>query len=909
MGFSNNAIGFFLQLEDQVSPKTPGIARGYSSFVKKMDTYNRQLFKSTTKGIGSLDALAKSLKDLPKTALKSYGTMMRTLQRQVRPLKQPIEFTTTGTGKKKFQDTISEAVARAFEKATIKLSATVPSRRSKLFDTSVGLRQLYKKIPQPPDLQGRVSIPGYAKGRAPMRVARGAGPRIDDQLAVLARDELVAPADAAKRILDIAGQAKNLAGKFTALPADFDQNLARVQNLMKAIPLHQGLANTGLNPASAKLVKSGLKEADVLMKKLIADSTSMNKTWRMRLLPVFSEMNQSVKTLKHEADGALGPVEKLLGKILTPTQMIATMEGIRGFKDAIGGTHSGLSSAANVGGLASAAEGFVGSMNDINSVLQLSGKDFDDFETKLMNSYRAIRVGTRDLGKFMEVVSGLVHRGVGKDLSVELAGGIEQFSAATHSALGPVEDLSTTLAQKFNLSVGDTIDQLGLYQKIAAKAKVAGGTIIDTLSEATKEQAAFFQGLSPEASKTALSTLAKIAAAGESAHQGFGKDLVEMLTRGISNPNAMPLLAGVFGKNPGQIQAMLKSGNTEALLETVRTLQGANPMQFKAFAEVVGIDADKLRDVATFAGKAADSLKTLNPVMQKTGQGTQDLSDAAANATTWYQRLGASIKNWISGSAAVNYAVDASASIGGHVANITEGALGAYAAIKGPKAAMELLWSSVKKGGGMVGRGGAAAGRFGVSAASRLGTAAMAAGTSNLASRLGSIGAGAIGTAGRLAGGPLALLLSTQGSLGGSGDEDGGFKDIMDGKVDTTSYAAKQLAMEKQIYAEEHPFKNALFGFDADTPGLLAAANARLAKGEIPTSMQGLNLPTKSAIDTVSGGVPVNIDSEDQVKAQNTTNALLMKILDKLPGGLGSGVGGTGLPGGSLLDRAAGGGF
>ena len=96
MGFSADAIGFLLQLDDQLTPGLAKAGKAYAKFTKDIDRYNQKTVKSVGKAFAQMASLAESFEKMPQMAAASYRKTAAAVQRQQKPMKVKVELTLSG---------------------------------------------------------------------------------------------------------------------------------------------------------------------------------------------------------------------------------------------------------------------------------------------------------------------------------------------------------------------------------------------------------------------------------------------------------------------------------------------------------------------------------------------------------------------------------------------------------------------------------------------------------------------------------------------------------------------------------------------------------------------------------------------------------------------------------------------
>ena len=237
--------------------------------------------------MGALSSLVESFERLPKTASAAYTKATEAIKKKIKPLTQKIGLEFGAKSAKSVGAAVRRAVVDALAKAKLRLSATIPMKRSKFFDTSIAMRAFYKTQPTPPDMIGRYqNLPRFAAGG---EVTGGGSKGIDDILALLTEGEIVLPKD-------VAGMLKEVT-KRKALPKGLAESLTSVFKLEKELKDLQDAVDLGLDPDGPEKFKKGLEDMRKEFAKLIHGSKGMKKGFKV-MLPLLKKSKEAVEQFK-----------------------------------------------------------------------------------------------------------------------------------------------------------------------------------------------------------------------------------------------------------------------------------------------------------------------------------------------------------------------------------------------------------------------------------------------------------------------------------------------------------------------------------------------------------------------------------------------------------------------------------
>jgi len=662
-GKSDFTMAFFLGLNDQLTPAINDAGSAYEQFTKNLSKWNAKANKLVDTGFAGLGKTVESFTVLPKTASKAYADTMTMFRKNVKPIKQPVElmFGKTQRGKNA-ADAIARGVAKLLSKGTYRFSASLPKEKSKFFDTSVPLTKLYRKVPQPPDMVGALKIPGYARGRGPATVSSGAGPMVDDNLAVLARHEMVTPADASQKILDIAGQARHIrTGDFQALPTDFTANLAKAENLIKAAVIHKEMHAANIDPKGMKKFNSSLREADGLFQKLIKDTDGYDKLWSGRMKRTLLDSYKSLHQMQTAAKDAAGPLERLFKKIMSPVQFIAISEAFHNISGSLRDLHGSIAESFGHSGAEPIIADFVENMNAMSRLWHLNAAGQAEFAAGLQADMKDFRLGVTNLGELSTTTRmlGEEFNLTSKD-ALTLAPAVEALSKASNVSTGAAGELGATLTKTFGASKAEVQD---LFAGIAQTGSAAT-TATQTLNDLLRQNAGYFSALSPDKFKAVTTNTVKMVSALNTVNPELAKAFSDTLTDAFSGlkPEAMQSLYVLTGKTLPELKKGLEDGTVN--LDTFgNNLQNLSDVSLKNLANNLGVSVEALTAAknasVAFQGKGVSpltqALADQNKQTVQTNTGMSVMNGIFKDSQTWAQGLITDISDLVTRSATLNY--------------------------------------------------------------------------------------------------------------------------------------------------------------------------------------------------------------------------------------------------------------
>ena len=281
MAFSESAIGFYLQMEDRMTPQFPAALSAYKKFVGSMEKLNKSAFESTS---GLFAQLAQLVKGAGKLAT---GTALK------------VNLSLTPKSRKAFANLISDAVSNALSGSKIRLRAAMPKSVSKLFSSDASLRTLYAGIPQPPDMVGKIQK--FAEGGK----VKGGTPGKDSVLGLLTPGEVVIPTDLVDKIEAALDQ---VSGRKDVLEAGFGTK------------------------SDVKFYQKGIAEIAMAMEALANATRQQGIEEKTRLTPQIVSLTEKFRGLTKVEEKASDEADHFMGRVLGPARFIALQTSLRGLR-------------------------------------------------------------------------------------------------------------------------------------------------------------------------------------------------------------------------------------------------------------------------------------------------------------------------------------------------------------------------------------------------------------------------------------------------------------------------------------------------------------------------------------------------------------------------------------------------
>lgn len=614
MAFSDQSIGFYLQMEDQMTPKFPGVTSAYQKFVRKMTGLNEKLYGSTAGAATHLGNLVRGLTKISKVATMT------------------IDMQLTPKARKSMSKLVTDAVIEALLGAKIRLRAAMPSKVSKLFAQDVGLRQLYKDMPQPPDMLGKIER--FAEGG---KVPEGKGRRGKDSvLSLLTPGEVVIPTKLVKKLEKAFADVEKRKGVIEAGfgskedVAYYETALVKIANAMEA--LADATKNAGIE----------------------------SKT---RLTPQIVNLRERFTALTKAEEKASDEADHFLGKVLGPARFVTLMTALRGVQDGFSQLSGGVQQFGNDVG-AGDFQSFPDRLREIRQQLGLSAEDSARFTGAIAESSKA--VGT-NFFKALEATDALI--GAGEKDRTKL---IEQSAILARANRVTGADFDS-LAKSIRLFTGDlgmsskNFDAIVLsIDKMSKSSDLAVNTpaLMDALAMALDNP--ILKGKGAEDIQNYANNLLALRAASESVWQGES-GIEQIFANALAgNSDALTQVSKLTSgqiSNTQELQDALMSrggltGAFDLLLTQIDQLrENGDTVGLEKIGQDMGLDGKFLTRLQDFIGKQGVSSKLSVPIEESATAGDK-LSASMDKMTTAAEKLSNVVGNFVGSSGPMQMLVE-----------------------------------------------------------------------------------------------------------------------------------------------------------------------------------------------------------------------------------------------------------
>lgn len=588
--FAADAIGFYLQVEDQMTPTLDDAADSYRKFVREIEKWNKRAYQTTTKGLGQLGDLVEAFERLPQDAARSYKGALATLRAKIKPVTQPINIAFTPKSRREIQRAIGEAMSKALSGVKLRLQPSMPAKRLSMFDTSANLRALWKGLAQPPDMKGKLDVKKFKHGGKVEGGTKGK----DSVLGLLEPGEAVLSADVVKQFEGM----RSAGGQFIN-PKDFADSMSRVQNLVKAVDKLHLAIDAGLRtPKTLNLFQRGMSDLEEEMESLTDRTGALAYQSQIRLAPALKDLRKRMEEFRKEEEDTGKVSKNLLEKILGPARFLAIStaanaitEGLSKLKDA------GSQAFDALGG--DQIQSFTTNMNQVNMKLHLTRAELRKFKGDAADVADSFDLNINEMS---ESVEGLINAGLrNRQQILALAPAVTSFSKANGIAF----DESAKAAYRLTNAYHFTNEMVsGLFDDITKDASIANVSSEDLLSNMTDNLQTLAPALArvgPESRRQILTSFVELGGALRSTWGEETGALQGILARAMGGDvEAMQNVSLMFGKTTEELTQSFQKGDLTGLLDglssQIRTLTSTG--------NLAGLDA--LRQTMGFEGTAQE---------------------------------------------------------------------------------------------------------------------------------------------------------------------------------------------------------------------------------------------------------------------------------------------------------------
>lgn len=645
MAFSADAIGFYLQAEDQLTPTLGDAVDAYRKFVRDLEKLNKAAYKSASQGIGSLSNLVEAFETLPEKAITSYKEALTALRSRIKPVTQPINVVFSPKSKRDIAQAIGQAISRALSGVKIRLSAAFPAKPLGLFDTT-NLRGKYGSIAQPPDMKGKLEPKKFKKGG----IVEGGTPGKDSVLSLLEPGELVVPKDLVKEI----GKLRGEAGQFISAKT-YAESIARIDNLGKGLEKLKVAIDAGLNDGKAlKMFERGMKELDDEIETLVKNSGNLSYQTQVRLAPAIKDVRLKMEQLRGEADKTGKVTNNLLAKILGPAKFLAISTALEHVRDGFRELRDGGRETYDVltGGT---IEGFTTNLNQANQVLGLSRDKLRDLKGEAFKAATAI--DGINPQEFSEGLEDAAHAGARTTARLNAIAGA---SAAAAKGFGLARDdaakMNYELTDNLKFSQQQSEGLLATVGKLSSSLNVSAPVLFSQMQDDVTALASSLSKMNKTDGEQTINSFNRMGAAlmdsGVSADEvgTIRQMLAKAFEGGAENVDAMSKAQLLTGQSLDVLRAKLQSGDIAGLFQDIqRQASSLDPGSLATFATQAGISSNSLSKMNAAGQGLTKTMEGTRSTVVAAGDGMAYLTERAKSNNTVFKNLMETVSETVGG--------------------------------------------------------------------------------------------------------------------------------------------------------------------------------------------------------------------------------------------------------------------
>lgn len=631
MAFSDQAIGFYLQGENTLSPMLREAGTDYRKFVGDIEKWNKKAYKAATAGLGQLGKLVGAFGGATKKAME-------------------VDVVFSAKSEKAFRKSFGLAMSDVLARTKFRSRATIPEKRFGVFDMSVSLRTLYKKMPQPPDMLGQLQPPQrFAKGG----VVEG-DPGVDKVLALLTKGELVVPAEATKKLLEMAeGPLKGAGGKFVSAK-EVGLLFSEVTNLGAALVKMKGGLEAGLGTKEDfQNYEKGLAALTKRTKALDEMTAQLSFSTKLRLEPAIGAARLQLKEFTEQGEEAGSVFERLLRNILGPARFLALSTAL---DKTVDGMHNLVTSGGDAFGVLEEGktESFTTNMNQANRSLQFTRERLREVKRDMADLADS---GNLDLNALSESIEGMVRAGQkSPEVWKKIGPAITRAATAMEVPVDNVAETAVRLASNYELG-GDAIERVfNSIRKTSAAPELGGGFArADDLFEGLKSN---LETLGPaikratdQEAETMLTSMANMSASFSEEFGGAADAITGIISRAMGGEQAAIEKLGFFGTDVIDLEQRLKSGDVAGLIENlgnqVRSFAG-NAQALEMMKETLSFEGttSQLENIGTRTSEITSKFQQLQQQTAGVTDATKEMDEASEAQLTLFGRMAKAISRF-----------------------------------------------------------------------------------------------------------------------------------------------------------------------------------------------------------------------------------------------------------------------
>ena len=530
----------------------------------------------------------------------------------------------------------------------LRLRASMPTQKLKMFSQDSSLRTAYKDMPQPPDMLG-----GFVQKFATGGKVQGGTPGKDSVLGLLTPGEVVIPTDLVEKL---------------------EKAFSTVEGTKSV--LEGGLGT----PKDIEFYRKATAELATAIEVLGTEMKNAGVESRARLGPQVIQLRGRMNALGESTEKTKKPIEELFSKILGPARFVAIQTGLKNMQDGVGKLGTGASNAfGKMGG--DQVRSVVDRIREVRMQLGLGAEDAATFTSAI--SDQSDLLGT-SFAKSMEGAEALLAVGLkDRDQLIRQS----PLLARANRLTGASFDSLANSAFRFSSDLGGSDDQFQSIinsidaMKNSASLAVNVPALMETLQGVMSNSLLKKEG--PENLQNITNSMLSLRAAAESVwagDSGIEKIFGDALAGNLESLKKVHRLTDGAIVTQEDLATAMRS--RRGLLGVFDQMEQAisrmdDPTVLRQFAESVDLDPNLLKRMSDFNGALDTAVETTEPFDQ-VGTSMDRAAESINKITTAAERLNNKIANMIGGSGALQtfiefvdevpiVALAATASLGGNL--------------------------------------------------------------------------------------------------------------------------------------------------------------------------------------------------------------------------------------------------
>lgn len=675
MSFSDDAIGFFLQAEDQLSPVLSSALGNYKKYTTGIEALNKTAYKSISKVTGSLAALTEEITDLPREVNTAYKKVLAGVNNKA--ITQRVKVKLETEGKDAIAKSVGDSVRKALGSMTLRLSPTYPSSKSPLFNT-VGLKSAYSKMTQPPDMTGSAKVPKFAAGG----IVEGPG-GIDKVLAYLTAGEMVVPKDATQEILGNYTKSLRDKGRFTPEQVAFSRQVGplvgEIRALVDAVSTAQG---AGMTTETAGAALEAQTLATDKLKALSEALASMPLALQKDMAPVLEETTKAVDGLAVAAQEAAKIVGKaadpmadlaagsqqaadaldnvagssaratgLLERMMGPVRYLAFAEAYKQITD--GAAETSLALRGSMGDASGQVMGFIEALNKTNITLDLTRSGLARLKSDVadlgVRGTNLFLVNMTELGDAVRAMTDAGFR-ANKQFTT-LAPTIARISNVTGVSVDNVSKSTFRMSGLFRMTDNQVTATFLNMRRYAQQGKVSIEELNAAMESNTADAELFLATLSPDIAESTITGLSRATAALTANFGASGAEISSAFSKALGGDIEAIQQLSKGGVNVAALTTSIQAGDVTALDNAMKgyvtrlqeigmaSAKSGNTLGLTNIAETLGVSKSLFGVVIRSGEDIVRTFDSLNDVTIDADGAMRDLARAGANTTTLFEKL------------------------------------------------------------------------------------------------------------------------------------------------------------------------------------------------------------------------------------------------------------------------------